>query len=507
MSEEKSVSVVTTTNDDHLSNLTSIRSNPKDVDEAFQYALNNEEQGIYLDEARSKRLLHKIDFYILPLVAILYSIQYMDKVSISIAAILGLRTDLAMEGDMYSWAGTIFYVGYLIFVFPASALLQRLPLAKTTAAFIFLWGVTLICHAACTNYAGFMTARIFLGILESAITPAMVIFTSQWYKTEEQFLRTSIWFSFNGLGTILSNAVGYGVVIREDSYSIRPWKLIFIITGSITILISILFVLHIPDNPSKAWFLTDEEKKLVVERIRSNEQGYGNKKFKKYQLKESLTDPVTWILFLYGTASCIPNGALTNFASILLNDDFGYTTIQTMLMGMPAGAVEIVGCIGIAWSVRFVKHRLLVSIITIAITLAAQCMLAFGTNKVALAGYYIQSIGAVAMICLLSLVASNTAGHTKKIVTNSIYLIGYCVGDIIGPQTFISSQAPKYVGGKISFVVTASASLLLLILLYFVYWKRNVNRAKLGEKVPEAQDNHEFADLTDKENPHFHYAL
>jgi hypothetical protein len=41
----------------------------------------------------------------------------------------------------------------------------------------------------------------------------------------------------------------------------------------------------------------------------------------------------------------------------------------------------------------------------------------------------------------LTMVSSNIAGSTKKQLTAAILFIGYCVGNIIGPQTFLASQA------------------------------------------------------------------
>jgi hypothetical protein len=45
----------------------------------------------------------------------------------------------------------------------------------------------------------------------------------------------------------------------------------------------------------------------------------------------------------------------------------------------------------------------------------------------------------------LSLIASNAAGFTKKSVATSLYTIAYCVGNIIGPFTFRSHDAPAYI--------------------------------------------------------------
>ncbi|RLV83392.1 hypothetical protein JA9_002844 [Meyerozyma sp. JA9] len=482
-----------------------------DVDEAMKVALEIDED-LVLDEDTDKRLLRKIDMFLLPLICLLYACQFMDKTTMSYAAVMGFKEYFNMVGDMYSWCGTVFYLGYLAFEFPANVILQRFPLAKATSAFIVIWGVILCLHAVPNTYAGVITLRTVLGILESAVTPAMVIFTGQWYKAEEQFLRTALWFSCNGLGTIMGGAIAYGVASHDTSYSLEGWKVLFVVTGLMTIVIGFLFLVHIPDNPSKAWFLTATEKKLVVQRIRSNQQGFGNKHFKIHQFKEAMLDINTWLHFFFAVASCIPNGALTNFGSILLNSDFGYTPKESLLMNMPGGGVEVVGCILFAASHKFIPHRMAISLAAMSITVVASCMLAFaGPKQVRLAGYYLMNVSPIIMICALSCFASNTAGHTKKITSNAVYLIGYCVGNLIGPQTFVADQAPSYTGGKIGFVVCDCVTLILIAAIYYNYWLGNKRKEKelvlLKGTTLDELENYEFADMTDKENPYFRYRL
>ncbi|QOU19884.1 hypothetical protein BRETT_004039 [Brettanomyces bruxellensis] len=482
----------------------------RDVDKAMEIAV--EIDSISLNEKQDKKLYWKVNLYLLPLICFLYACQYMDKVTSSYAAIMGIRTYYNMHGDMYSWLGTAFYLGYLFFVFPATLLLQKYSLSKVTSLFIVLWGALLCLHAVPKSYAGLITLRVLLGICESIITPAMVIITSQWYKREEQMFVTAIWFSCNGLGTIMGGAIAYGLAIHTNSYSITSWKILFIVTGLMTIVVGIAFYLHMPDDPSKAWFLSKEEKQRVVLRIRSNEQGFGNPHFKKSQFEEALKDLQTWMFVVLSFAAQVPNGGMTNFGSILLNEDFGYSSEESLLMNLPSGAIDIVGCIGLAaFNKRF--PRLLIAVFALAITLMGACLLAFASsNSAKLAGYYIYNFLPITMICSLSCFASNTAGHTKKITTNSLYLIAYCVGNLVGPQTFISSQAPDYSGGKISIVVCLCAALLLTIGIYFIYWNRN-RRRDAGKNSSDVltsvsiMKNRQFADLTDKENPYFRYSL
>ncbi|KAL6023099.1 Allantoate permease [Candidozyma auris] len=113
------------------------------------------------------------------------------------------------------------------------------------------------------------------------------------------------------------------------------------------------------------------------------------------------------------------------------------------------------------------------------------------------------------MICVLSSCASNVAGHTKKVTVNAMYLIGYCVGNLIGPQTFIEEQAPDYSGAKVAMVVTSCGGVAILITIWVVMASENKKKdAKANEyRDFEKNENYEFADLTDKENPLFRYTL
>ncbi|KAK6460690.1 allantoate permease [Scheffersomyces coipomensis] len=482
-----------------------------DVDEAMKYAIANANSNVHLDAARDKKLLRKIDLYLMPILCLLYCFQYMDKTTNSYAAILGLRTDLKMEGTMYAWTGSAFYIGYLFFEFFSARLLQRFPVAKTASVFIILWGIVLCLHSV-PNYTGFVALRTILGMLESSVTVFNLIITGFFYKREEVFFRCALWFSSNGIGTIIgSGAIAYNVYTDQDNFSVPAWKLIFIITGCLTIFLGFIFLIHVPDVPTKAWFLNEEERILVVERIRQNQQGYGNKHFKWYQFREAVLDFKTWLIFMFALATNIPNGGITNFGSILLHEDFGFSTQKTLLMQMPGGAVEFVGCTLLAYFSGYIKSRMLWSCIGTGIAVAAECMLAFGSNKhIQYAGLTLYMICPIGFICLLSVISSNVAGHTKKVTVNAIFLIGYCVGNLIGPQTFLPQQAPNYPTAKICIVSFGSLSLVCLMLIWYSYWRENIKRDKLTSEAAEKFElieNHEFADLTDKENPLFRYAL
>jgi ACS family allantoate permease-like MFS transporter len=63
-----------------------------------------------------------------------YALQSIDKTTLSYAAVFGIREDTALAGSEFSWLGAIFYLGYMIWEWPTSVLLQKLPLGKFLGA-------------------------------------------------------------------------------------------------------------------------------------------------------------------------------------------------------------------------------------------------------------------------------------------------------------------------------------------------------------------------------------
>lgn len=80
-----------------------------------------------VDPALDKALRWKIDLRLIPLLCITYALQSIDKTTLSYAAVFGIRESLDLVGTQFSWASSVFYLGYLIWEYPTNLLLQKLP--------------------------------------------------------------------------------------------------------------------------------------------------------------------------------------------------------------------------------------------------------------------------------------------------------------------------------------------------------------------------------------------
>ncbi|MCJ1239140.1 hypothetical protein MMC14_007133 [Varicellaria rhodocarpa] len=506
-----------------------ILKHANDADEAMKAFSGYEGDILVLDEATNKRLLRKIDLHLMPvnplrrlgpsallilvqLLCVIYGLNYLDKTTLSYASVMGIKKDIGLVGSDYQWLGSMFYFGYLAWEYPTNRLLQRLPLAKYSSFCIILWGLTLACMAAVRNFSDAVAVRFFLGVFEAAVTPGFALFTSQWYTRKEQGTRTGIWFGFNGWAQIFGGLVAYGIARGVDIHgaAIAPWKIVFLVTGLLTMTIGVIFLFVMPDNQLNARWLSMDDRRLAVERIRVNQQGIGNKHFKMYQLKEALTDPMTWAFAFYACTADIPNGGISNFFSQLIVS-FGYTNEQSLLYGTPGGAVEVIalglcGYLGDRYRNRILigSSGLMIAILGMILIVA----LPLSNDGGRLAGYYLTQASPTPFVALLSLISTNVGGYTKKTTVAAIYLISYCAGNIIGPQTFRPKDSPRYEPAEITIICCWGACLIDLVFIWWYFRHQNQKKAAIRAQPSYTKlENQEWLDLTDKENPEFVYTL
>jgi len=489
-----------------------VHADKNDADEALKVFQGHEGEQIVMTPEMEKKLLWKIDLNLMPMLCVVYGLNYLDKTCISYASIMNMKQDLHITGGQYSWLGSMFYFGYLAWEYPTNRLLQRLPLAKWSSINIMLWGLTLSCMAATKNFQGAMAVRFFLGLFEAAVTPGFALFTSQWYTKAEQGTRTGIWFGFNGWAQIFGGLVAYGISVGTEKHPalIPGWQIIFLFIGLMTFAVGVLFFFFMPDNQLNARFLNPQERIMAVERIRHNNQGVGNKHFKMYQLKEALTDPMTWAFAIYALIADIPNGGMSNFFSQLIQS-FGYTANQSLLYGTPGGAMEVISLLACGYLGDRYGNRILISTSGILCTMLGMLLIVcLPTSNPGgrLAGYYLTGTAATGFVALLSLISSNVAGYTKKTTVAAIYLISYCVGNIIGPQTFQAKDAPEYRPAEITILVCYFIVLCDLLFIYIYTKRQNAKKAAIrAQPGYKKLDSQEFLDLTDRENMEFVYTL
>jgi len=384
------------------------------------------------------------------------------------------------------------------------------------------------------NFAGLFVVRFFLGVCEGSITAGFMIVTSMFYTKTEQAQRVSCWFLMNGTAQLFNGLVAFGIYQMKHPL-IPRWEILFITTGAITFFLGVAWWFLFPDSSTTAWFLTEDERAQAVNRIKGNQTGVENKTWKMDQFWEALTDTKVWLFTLFALFDNIPN-SLTNQASTIYTE-LGFSHLISTVLGIPSGVIEIltIGS-GIYFLGKFPNSRAWISILyfipnvvgAIMIIALSQTQWNQAGKHAILGGIYLSGFGTTGFVISLAWLQATTAGHTKKTTAMAMNLIGYCVGNIIGPQVWQSKFSPKNV---VPWSIVLACYVISPIIMYIIRCllvRENLrrDRAKLDAQQNRADDDEEvvevkhsdgtvtvervdvaFLDLTDKANQDFRYCL
>ncbi|KAF2805001.1 putative allantoate permease [Mytilinidion resinicola] len=482
-----------------------------DVDIAAAYAGQLDGENAYTRKEQV-RLRWKLDLRLVPLLWFNVTLGAMDKVTTSTAALYGMKKDTDLTGDRYSWVGSAFYFGYLFWCLPSGSLLQRFPIAKLMFVAQLLWGIILIGTGFANNFATLIALRVMLGVLEAPIVPGNFLVLGMWYTRREQPLRTGL--MYTGLSVCFTGPIGYGIGFIAGDH---VWRSMFWITGAMTIVWAVVIGVFLPDNPVKTKFINERQKAILVERLRADQTGVENKTFKREQMIEAFLDPKTWLMFFFNIWISIPNGGLTNFSPLIIKG-LGYTSQRSVLLTMPTGIMQTASSYmcngGVFLCAKYLpKHQLRSAWVAFGIIVGLISSVFLYTLPLhnyngRLAALYMSYFYLGPYIVALGINTANTAGHTKKVTTNALIFIAYCVSNIIAPQFFKAEQAPLYPLGMGAILGSYVLSL-ITIAMYCGHCKwENTRRDRVDlAKDARVHADTDFKDLTDKQNPHFRYVF
>lgn len=206
----------------------------------------------------------------------------------------------------------------------------------------------------------------------------------------------------------------------------------------------------------------------------------------------------------------VSNGGLNTFSAQIVSG-FGFSTLITVLLGMPTGVIQAVSSIVATIPSRYFKDvRCLSAAACCLVPLVCSIVIRklSSDNKAGLlTAYYFFYFFWGPYAVALSLPLANTSGHTKKLTVNAMVFLAYCVANIIAPQTFQSTEAPHYTSGYNSILgFESSAVAIMLLYIVGVKWENRRRDRLYGSEIdPDALSNESFGDLTDWEKPTFRY--
>merc|ERR1712029_891455 len=257
--------------------------------------------------AIDRKLMRKVDLWLIPWLCLLYLLSFLDRSNIGNARLAGMEEDLDMGGHDYNNALTIFFISYALAEPITNVLLKRLTPRVFFTGIILLWGLIMTLMGLVTNYSGLLACRWFLGLAEAGLFPGVNYYLSCWYKRSELGMRAAVFFSAAALAGSFGGLLAAAIAQMEGVGGKAGWAWIFIIEGLATMFVGCFCWWMVFDWPATARFLTEEDRLRLRRRLAADNQSSTAEEYDKRHVVAALKDWKCWgYAFIYMGNLCPP---------------------------------------------------------------------------------------------------------------------------------------------------------------------------------------------------------
>ncbi|BCS24982.1 uncharacterized protein APUU_41426S [Aspergillus puulaauensis] len=445
------------------------------------------------DEAR---LVRKLDLYIAPVLMLLMLISYLDRGNIGYAATQGMNEDIGLKGSEFNVAVSVFYIFYVLAEFPVSLFARRLQFNRIIPAATVGWGLVCLCNGLVHDFGGLVACRLVLGLTEGFLFPSMTLMLATWFRREELATRISYLFIASALAGAFGGLIAFGILYMDGVADYPGWRWLYIIEGAFTIVVGACCVFLIPKNFEQAYFLNEDDKRIMRRRAEDMEAYSGGKgHYTMSDVKAAVQDMKTWIhgsmqicavTILYGFGTFLP---------VILKNGFNFSTEQAQYLVIPVnlwGAV--IYWLGAVLSDRF-NARSLVMAVAAPFGIAGYAILLAWDVPAGVQYFATFLIATSCFLCAgtnIAWMSGNCAPDGKKAASLGIQLTLTNIGGVVAGQIYQSESAPRYVLGNAWSLASVAVVWIGCVVLRYIYLLREREKQSMravgdgGIDVPES---------------------
>ncbi|ORY12509.1 major facilitator superfamily domain-containing protein [Clohesyomyces aquaticus] len=394
-----------------------------------------------------KALVWKFDLRILPMLALMYLCNALDKGNLGNAKTNGLEKDLHFKKTDYNLILSIFYVPYVIFAPPIGMLGKKYGPHRVLPIMMFCFGSATLLSASVHNFAGMMTLRWFLGMAESAFFPLVIYYLTTFYRRGELARRLAIFYAASNIANAFSGLLAFGVFHIKSHLS--AWRYLFIIEGAFTIIFAFVAGVYLPKSAYEAKFLNEEEKQLAYRRIQIDSSSIVGEEFDLKDALKIFRMPAAYGFLAIEICLGVPLQSVSLFLPQIVQR-LGYSVIKTNLYTVAPNIVGACFLLILAFTSDYARLRF--PFIALGFLLTFIGFIIYATIDVehsihvAYFACFMMTWGTSAPSVLLSTWYNNNIAHEGRRVTMTS--IGVPLANLMGivsSNIFRNKDAPKYI--------------------------------------------------------------
>ncbi|CAR23185.1 KLTH0E03146p [Lachancea thermotolerans CBS 6340] len=439
------------------------------------------EHNVLFDASLEKSVCWKFDVRILPMIAVMYLFNALDKGNISNAKTDHIDKDLSIEGQQWNNMLSIFYIPFVLFAFPLSLVIKKYNAANVIPILMFIFGSISLLSATAFNYGSLMAARWFLGICESAFFSGIIYYLSTFYRRHELARRLSIFYAAANIANAFSGLLSFGVFQIKNS-KLKGWQILFLIEGSLTVTFAVVAFLYLPRSPEKSHFLTGDEKECAKWRIEVDSSAKSEERISFTDAVKVFKHPIAIAWMVQEILIGVPLNSINNWFPQIVQS-LGKGTVQTNLYTVAPNVWGAIALIILSFSSDYARIRSVFIMIGVSVTLIGFVVFGCVDTKSHLGAAYFSCFlmttgSSVSSVLTSTWYNNNTPNENRRVVISAVGVPLANAAGLISTNIFRPKDAPKYLPALGITAGFGGAAILLVagILCYMIFDNHRRNK-------------------------------
>jgi sugar phosphate permease len=245
-------------------------------------------------------------FLLLPVIFISYSLSYLDRANFSFGAAAGMARDLGITSAQNSLLGSLFFLGYFLFQIPGALYAQKYSAKRLIFFGLIGWGLLASATGLITDINLLYLDRFLLGIVESAVLPAMLILQSRWYTARER-ARANAFLVLGNPATMLWMSYLSGYLAQE-----MGWQMMFVIEGLPPVIWAFIWWWVVADWPAEARWFSKTDRDTLEAKLASEQRAIApvanyREAFRSPRVIALCAQYFLWSIGVYGFVIWLPS--------------------------------------------------------------------------------------------------------------------------------------------------------------------------------------------------------
>jgi MFS transporter, ACS family, tartrate transporter len=193
--------------------------------------------------------------------------------------------DLGFNDRVIGLGAGMFFIGYVVLEIPGALIAERWSARRWIARIMISWGIVTVLMAFIHTVREFYLVRFLVGAAEAGFLPAVLVYVSHWFRTEDRGKAVASFYAANPLSYVIGSPLA-GLLLGISWLGMRGWRWLFILEGIPAIVFGVITIFYLTDWPRQARWLQDDEREWIETELEREKQA--KQKVRSYTVWQAL---------------------------------------------------------------------------------------------------------------------------------------------------------------------------------------------------------------------------